>query len=317
MSVRTKTLKALALSVGLALTAGWQSAWAQEQPDVRLLLLGTKGGPSILQTKSLPQSTVLMVGDQAYLLDAGYGASLRLVDAGIALRQIKGIFITHLHSDHVLDYPSVLMNSWASGLKSPVKVYGPTGTRQMTEYAWKTFDVDIGLRIVDEGKPDPRTLFSVQEIDEGPVFDDGVLKVTALRVPHPPFDSGQAMAYKFEVAGKTIVLSGDTNYHPPLADFARNADVLINEVVHVEAVQRLADRIGNGSKLAEAIISHHVTAEDVGRMAEAAQVKKLVLSHFVPADDPSLTAGMWRQAVGQTYSGEVVVGHDGMEIPLQ
>ena len=85
----------LTAAVGVAMCAS--NAWGAEgdQPNVRLLLLGTKGGPSLLQTKSLPQSTVLMVNNDAYLLDAGYGASLRLVEAGIPLRNIKGIFITH------------------------------------------------------------------------------------------------------------------------------------------------------------------------------------------------------------------------------
>ncbi|MGA4635708.1 MBL fold metallo-hydrolase [Pseudomonas solani] len=299
-----------------SMALGLGGVQASEAPSVRLLLLGTKGGPSLLQASSLPQSSVLMIGDDAYLLDAGYGASLRLVQAGIPLRAIKGIFITHLHSDHVLDYPSVLMNGWASGLKTPVKVFGPVGTQAMTDHAWKTFEVDIRERIADEGKPDPRPLVRVKEVDEGPVYADEHLKVTALRVPHPPFDAGEALAYKFEVAGKTLVLSGDTTYHPPLAAFARDADVLINEVVHVEAVERLAARIGNGKTLAQAIISHHITAEDVGRIATQARVRKLVLSHFVPADDPELTAEVWRAAVARTFDGEIVVGEDGMAIDL-
>lgn len=300
----------------LALGFGGSLALADEAPKVRLLLLGTKGGPSLLQAQSLPQSSVLLVGQDAYLVDAGYGASLRLVQAGVALRNLRGIFITHLHSDHVLDYPSLLMNSWASGLKQPIQVFGPPGIQAMTEHLWKAFDVDIGLRIVDEGKPDPRPLVKVQQVDQGVVYQDQRLKVSALRVPHPPFAAGQAFAYKFEVGGRVIVFSGDTNYDPALAEFARNADVLVNEVVHVEAVQRLADRVGNGSTLAKAIISHHVTAQDVGRIASAAKVKQLVLSHFVPADDPQLTAEAWRAAVAKTFDGPIVVGADGMEIDL-
>jgi len=287
-----------------------------EQQQVRLILLGTKGGPSLLSDQRLPQSTALMVGDDLYLLDAGYGASLRLVQAGIPLARLKGVFITHLHSDHVLDYPSVLMNGWASGLKQPVRVFGPPGTQSMTDNTWKTFQVDIGLRIDDEGKPDPRELVTVKEIDEGMVYRDEHLKVSALRVPHPPFKDGQAFAYKFETGGKTIVLSGDLSYFPPLARFAKDADVLINEVVHVEAVERLAKRIGNGSTLAKAIISHHVTAENVGRIANEAGVKKLVLSHFVPADDPLVTDDVWRKAVGDQYTAPIVVRRHGMEINL-
>ncbi|MEX5341487.1 MBL fold metallo-hydrolase [Pseudomonas sp. I2] len=311
----TKYLLATAVSLALSGPAAWA---ASTPPDakIRVLLLGTKGGPSLLTPKSLPQSTVLMVGDDAYLLDAGYGASLRLVEAGIPLRNIRGIFITHLHSDHVLDYPSVLMNSWATGLKTPIKVFGPQGTQAMTQHIWKAFATDIDLRIADEGKPDPRKLVTVEQFEEGLVYKDDHLQVTALAVPHPPFDKGQAYAFKFEVGGKTIVLSGDTNYYPPLAEFAKGADLLINEVVHVEAVERLAKRVGYGQKFVDAVISHHVTAEDVGRMASSAGVKKLVLSHFVPADDPLLGDEDWRAAVAKTFDGEIVVGHDGMEIPF-
>ncbi|KAF0804312.1 hypothetical protein A6D6_03149 [Alcanivorax xiamenensis] len=308
-------LAATLLFIAILIPFGVAAAPADQAP-VRLILLGTKGGPSILSDQRLPQSTALMIGDDLYLLDAGYGASLRLVQAGIPLARLKGVFITHLHSDHVLDYPSVLMNGWASGLKHSVRVFGPPGTQAMTDNTWKTFQVDIGLRIDDEGKPDPRQLITVKEIGEGVVYRDKQLTVSALRVPHPPFKDGQAFAYKFETGGKTIVLSGDLNYFPPLAEFAKGADVLINEVVHVEAVERLAKRIGNGSTLAKAIISHHVTAGNVGRIAREAGVKKLVLSHFVPADDPLVTDDVWRQAVGDQYQGPIVVGRDGMEIKL-
>ncbi len=301
------------LGLALFLSAPTQAA----DPSVRLVLLGTKGGPSLLSDKRLPQSTALVIDNDVYLLDAGYGASLRLVQAGLPLARIKGIFLTHMHSDHILDYPSVLMNAWASGLKQPVAVYGPPGTVAMTDVIWKTFDTDIVIRVADEGKPDLRTLVTAHDIGEGTVLDDGRLKVSALHVPHPPFEMGQALAFKFETGGKTIVLSGDTIYFPALADFAKGADILIHEVVHVPSVERLAARIGSGSTLAQAIISHHTVAEDVGRIAQQAGVKKLVLSHMVPADDPALTDEIWRSSVATTYTGPIIVGHDGMEIDLK
>ena len=226
------------------------------------------------------------------------------------------MFLTHPHSDHVVDYPAVLMNGWASGLPPPVAIYGPPGTIDMPRHLWEIFSVNIGLRIKDEGKPDPRPLVTAHDIDQGVVFDDSRMKVSALCVQHSPFADGQAFAYKLEVGGKTIVLSGDLNYFPPLADFSRNTDVLINEVVYVEAVERQAARIGNGKTLAKAIIEHHVTAENFGRIAEAARVKTLILSHFVPADDPTITDADWRAAVGRTFDGPIIVGHDGMEIVL-
>lgn len=72
----------------------------------------------------------------------------------------------------------------------------------------------------------------------------------------------------------------------------------------------------NAERLKASILSHHTPAEDVGRIAAAAQVKTLVLNHFVPGDDPALTAQIWAEAVARTFNGRIVVGHDGLSLPL-
>lgn len=100
------------------------AASAPAPQEINIVLLGTKGGPSLLNTARLPQATALTIGDKIWLIDAGYGASLQLVKNGIPLRNINTILLTHLHSDHILDYPSLLMNAWASGLKDhTIQVY--------------------------------------------------------------------------------------------------------------------------------------------------------------------------------------------------
>ena len=285
--------------------------------DVELLLLGTKGGPALLTPKRISQSSALIVGDEIVMIDAGYGASLRLAEAGHSLKHLRSIFITHLHSDHVLDYPALIMNAWATGLKQPVDVYGPAGMQGMTDQVWTMFAVDIDKRVADEGRPDPRKLVDVHEIDAGSVADNEGMKVSALRVPHPPFGDGEAFAYRFQVAGKTIVFTGDLHAFPDgFAAFAQNADIMVSEMVNADAVQALSERIGNGDTLAKAILSHHVTGAQVGRAAQAANVKKLVLSHLVPADDPSVTEQSWIDAVRGDYDGPVVVGRDGMHIDV-
>lgn len=133
--------------------------------EINIVLLGTKGGPSLLNTARLPQATALTIGDKIWLIDAGYGASLQLVKNGIPLRNINTILLTHLHSDHILDYPSLLMNARASGLKDhTIQVYGPPGTQAMTKASWKVFDRDITLRMEEEGKPDPRNPVKATDI---------------------------------------------------------------------------------------------------------------------------------------------------------
>lgn len=289
-------------------------AIAQDQ----LILLGTKGGPSLYSAKSLPQSSAMVINDDVYVVDAGYGATYRLLEAKVPLKKIKAIFITHLHSDHILDYPALLMNSWLSSLDHEIQVYGPKGTKEMTDNLLKAYNVDIQLRYEDEGRAPLSKFLKVHEFDEGDVFQDGNITVTAKRVPHKPFKMGEAFAFKFETAQKqNIVFSGDTNYYPPFAKFAANADILVHEVAHAEGIDRLAKRMGYGTDFRDAVIAHHITPQDVGKTATNAKVKHLVLSHIVPVGDPELTDALWKKDVGEFYKGEITVGKDGMVIPLK
>ncbi|PDN39144.1 MBL fold metallo-hydrolase [Salmonella enterica] len=282
--------------------------------EINIVLLGTKGGPSLLNTARLPQATALTIGDKIWLIDAGYGASLQLVKNGIPLRNINTILLTHLHSNHILDYPSLLMNAWASGLKDhTIQVYGPPGTQAMTKASWKVFDRDITLRMEEEGKPDPRNLVKANDIGQGVIYKDELVTISALKVPHSPFPDGEAFAYRFDTQGKRIVFSGDTSWFPPLATFAQGADILVHEAGHVPSVAKLANSIGNGKTLAEAIASHHTTIEDVGKIAREAHVKKLVLSHLVPA---TVADDVWQQEAMKNYPGPVIVGHDNMTISV-
>lgn len=280
-------------------------------PKIRMIFMGTKGGPAIFSTRCLPQSTALIIDDQLYLIDAGYGASLRMLENQLPLQQLDKIFITHLHNDHVQDYPCVIMNGWSCGLKKPIAVYGPPGTHTMTKGIWQTFSRDIGLRINDEGKPDPRKLVQVTEISEGVIYQDTLIKVSALVVPHPPFPQGEAFAFRFDIGNKVIVMSGDTAFFPPLGEFARGADILVHEAVHVAGVEKLAATIGNGSSLQQAIISHHTPIEDVGVIASMAQPKLLVLSHLVPSSTPH---SVWREAIRKNYHGPLIIAEDNMSI---
>lgn len=291
--------------------------FAAENKEIKLILLGTKGGPSLLTHKVLPQSSALVVGKDVYIIDAGYGASYRLLESGIKLKDIKGIFITHMHSDHILDYPSLIMNSWLSGLKHPVEIYGPPGIQETTNDIYSAFKRDIQLRIEDEGRADIHSLMKVHGYKQGAVYQDDNVSVSALAVPHSPFKMGEAYAFRFKVGDKVIVFSGDMNFNKPFVQFAKNADILVSEVVHIEGVNGLAQRMGYGQKFIDAVISHHITTQDVGKTAQKAEVKHLVLSHLVPAEDKTLTDEKWKAEISPFYSGEITVGKDLMNIVVE
>ena len=282
-------------------------------PD-RLVLLGNKGGPSIRFYSPSPSANLIVWKGVPYVIDAGYGATFKLVEAGFPLGALRTIFITHNHSDHNLEAGILPYNAWAISLKTPVDIYGPPGIEGVVKGAMDANTFDIETRIADEGKPDLRKLVTAHPIGEGEVMRNADVTVTALRVKHPPIVD--AFAYKFAFPGKTIVFSGDTTYFPPLGEFAKGADILVHEVAYEPALQALAQRNPNAATMLDHLKASHTMTEDVGRIATQAGVKTLVLNHFVPADDKSLTEDKWRSEVAKTFSGQIIVGRDLLSIPL-
>jgi ribonuclease BN (tRNA processing enzyme) len=179
---------------------------------------------------------------------------------------------------------------------------------------WASMKFDIETRMADEGRPDLRKLVAVHSFSEGEVMGTDQVTVTALRNLHPPVT--ESFAFKFEFGGRAVVFSGDTAYFPALADFAKGADYLIHEVMYGPALEALVRRNPNAATLFEHLKASHTLVEDVGRIAAQAGVKNLVLNHFVPADDASITEAHWIEGVRASFSGNVVVGRDLLEIPI-
>lgn len=282
-------------------------------PD-RLVLLGSKGGPALRPGGSWPSSSLLEIGGRTIVVDCGLGVTHGLVDAGISLKALDLIFITHLHSDHVLELGPLIHTAWTAGLASPVSVFGPPGTGHYWHRFCQAMEFDIEIRIADEGRPDIRDLVSINEFGEGQVLRQSGLKVTALRVDHPPVTD--CFALRFDHDGKSVVFSADTAFFPPLADFAEGADILVHEAMLEEGIERLVARTGNGARLREHLLASHSFAEEAGRIASDAGVKRLVLNHLIPADDAEIGDADWVAAVRKTWAGDLTIARDGLVVEL-
>jgi ribonuclease BN (tRNA processing enzyme) len=289
-------------------------AAAADAWPMRLVLLGTAGGPRPRKERSAP-SQAIVVGDRTYIVDCGDGVARQMVLARLPLDSLRAVFITHQHSDHTADYGNLLLLAWTAGLRSRVDCRGPKPLERMTRLFFEMNAADIQTRTQDEGRTPLEPLIHARDIaGPGVVFEDERVRVTAALVDHPPVVP--SFAYRFDSAGRSVVISGDTRYSKNLVDLARGADLLVHEVMLAEGVDRLARNVPNAQDLKRSILSHHTTAEDVGRIATEAKVGKLVLSHFVPAEDPLITDQVWRERVAAHYSGPVVVGADLMNIAI-
>src|ERR1700746_1565736 len=104
----------------------------------------------------------------------------------------------------------------------------------MTTHLQQAFEFDIHIRRdVDEKLPGQGVLVEAQDIQEGIVYENGALKVTAFFVDHGLVKP--ALGYRVAFAGHSVVLSGDTRPSENLIHFSKGADVVIHEVIEPDA----------------------------------------------------------------------------------
>lgn len=273
-------------------------------PGMKVVLLGTKGGPTPSALRA-PAAVALAVDGFLYLVDCPSGVAGQLAKAGFRLDQLSQLFVTHNHSDHVLDAGNLMVLAWGSGLKKPVTIHGPPPLGRIVSQTLAASSYDTAARMREEGRPPLRPLVKVHEVGApGLVYEDSRLKVTSALVDH--YTVKPAFAFRFESTTRSVVVSGDTTYSEALVHLAKDADLLIHEAMYLPGIDRLA--AGNPA-LKDHLLRSHSTTEQVGMVAARAGVKKLVLSHLVPAF-PDITDEMWLRGVRKNFQGEAVVGRD-------
>jgi ribonuclease Z len=292
-----------AFSISLFLCAALVPAASGQ--NLRVTLLGT-GSPQPRIDRFGP-SILVEAGGRKLLFDCGRGATQRIEQLRIPFTDIDALFLTHLHSDHVVGIPDLWLTGWARGRKVPLQIWGPAGTRQMMSHLKEAFQFDIQIRQEDDRLPARGVDVLAKEIEQGVVYDNAGIKVTAFTVDHGQVKP--ALGYRIDYGGHSVVLSGDTRYSENLIRFSQGTDVLIHEVIDPAAF-----RAKNPSVTEErfwAIAGHHTTAEQAGTIFSQVKPKLAVYSHIVPGDTPNLL-----QLTRKTYSGPLEVGEDLMSIEI-
>jgi len=309
---RRRLLQAAGISLAAIATGNTRAvAAASSTKRSLLILLGTGGGPTPKLDRSAPANAIV-VGDDIYVVDCGDGVARQMVKAGLDLGRIRDVFITHQHSDHNADYGNLLLLAWETDLKRPVNTYGPPPLKRMTELFLQMDDYDIRVREADEGRPPLTPLIVPHEITQaGPVMRDTNVKVTAALVEHPLVKP--AFAYRFDCPDRSIVFSGDTRPCESLIELARGADILVHEVIDLQAIGAVVKNESQAKRLRQHLLDAHTPMSEVGQIATKAGVKTLVLNHFVPGAPP-IPDQVWYDAVKPHFAGRLVIGRDLMEL---
>jgi ribonuclease Z len=250
-------------------------------PDnLKVILLGTGVGPPV-NLRQYGASTLIEAGGVRLLFDCGRGTTIRLAQVGVPLGSISRLFLTHLHSDHVIQLPDLLLTGWVGGgRKVPLEVWGPEGTSDMLEHLQRAFAFDIHMRRdVDEKAPADGIKVVSRDIEQGVVFNQQGVKVTAFLVDHSPVTP--AFGYRIDYRGRSVVLSGDTRVSENLIRFARGADVLVHEVLDADAVRVW---FPTNPKMVEAILAKHTTPEQAGEVFARVKPRLAVYSHAPDAE---------------------------------
>jgi len=297
-------------------------------PDgLHLFLCGT-GSPLPDPARAGPCAAVI-AGDRLYVIDVGEGASRTLARAQFPLGQLDGLFLTHLHSDHIDGLGELLLQAWvAGGREAPLPVYGPAGTDKVVGGLRTAYEIDEGYRIAHHG---PKVVHptgfggSTQIIalpdgtDTLVAYDQGGVKITAIRVNHAPINP--AFGYRIDYKGRAITISGDTVYSPSFTAASKGADLMLHEALNKDMIAALGAKLAERGQAANAQImndiqNYHASPEDAARSAKEAGVKALVLYHLVPAPPVRLIEPMFLGNAPKVFAGTLRLANDGMLIHL-
>ncbi len=255
--------------------------------------------------------TLVRTGDVSLQFDAGRGTVLRLVEAGSSPSELDALFVTHVHSDHVVGIPDLVMTRWVQqqlAVTGPLPMVAPEGsTERFLRRMLEPFDDDIALRTAHVGAAAPELELSTFAPTPTPTVvwtgGDGSVAVRSVAVHHEPVD---AVAYRIDTPDGAVVVSGDTRVCDEVADLCAGADVLVHEACRTTALAEVV-----AGTVFETIFSYHADTVALGAMAERAGVPHLVLTHLIPQPTGAADAEAFGEDVRRGgFTGTVTVGED-------
>lgn len=272
----------------------------------------------------------IVAGRDAFVFDSGSGSTRKLLRMGFPVDRMQGVFLTHLHSDHIDGLGELLLQIWIGGSRgTPIPVYGPSGTERVIAGLREAYTLDEGYRVAHHGAAYARPggfggAPQILTIPGGPpgaltVYERNGVKIAVVRVNHAPI--APAYGYRIDYKGRSIAISGDTIYSPEFVAAAQGADVMFHEALNPRMVRQLQAKLAergrtDTAKIMGDIENYHTSPEDAARAASNAHAKALVLYHLVPSIPAGLMEGLFTGDAAKQYSGPLKVGRDGLLVSL-
>lgn len=311
------TSAALLIAAAAMLVTGPAVAQGKKKgggPDFNVTLLGTGTPPPIIVR--FGPATLVQVKGQNLLFDCGRGCTQRLWQKKVPLGKVHVLFLTHLHSDHVVGIPDLLLTGWLrppwAHRNSPLRVIGPKGTVSLMSHIEKAYDWDIKTRINDQKLPPAGVAHNATDMSEGVVYEKDGVKVTAFEVNHGA-KIKPAFGYRIDYDGRSVVISGDTKPNENLIKHATGTDLLIHQVA--AARPALLEKL----KFLKVILAHHTKPHEAGTVFTRTKPKLAVYYHLVMFGNPKIKPYSFKELVQltrKTYSGPLMVGKDLMSFAV-
>lgn len=286
---------------------------------MKITLLGT-GTPSP-SLKRQSSGYLIETGDDLIVMDHGPGAHHRLIETGRRAVDVSHVFLSHLHYDHCMDYPRLVLQRWDMGADRipDLDVYGPPPLKRMTGLLFDpdgVFGPDIEARIKHQGSidvfetrggvpPRKRPAPRVTEVRPGDVVEGKGWKVTVGRASHvQPYL--QCYGYRLDAADGSMCYSGDSGaVCADIVELARGCDVLIHMNHYLSGTEP--------TPIYREVCGNHIDTAEVARQAG---VKTLVLTHMLKQiDQPGIRERIVKE-ISEIFDGEIIWGEDLMEIPV-
>ena len=302
--------------------------------DKGMQVVITGSGSALIDPKRGGASQAVLVDGTILLFDCGRRAMDNLAGAGINPVDVDYVFFTHLHFDHIATYGYFVVSSWIAGRKGAFKVFGPPGTKAMSDgalYGMHQMDVEFVKKRVRDPVPmkaEPEPPVDVNHVSTGVVVETDAFKVTAAPTPHLTSMGKESYAYRVDSSYGSVVISGDTGPADSVIELAKGADILIHECTFAPDGMTVGGSFNSRKKPAIG----HTAPNELGELAQKAGVKKVVATHVGAFTSGEAAIEMNRQYFGEpvgpeiwmeltyqiraNFDGPVILAEDGMVLDI-